>query len=194
MKAGECRRTRVFAKPSRIRRAYKFNCDRSCTSSVLFISCVLNLNPASFDGFFQNFVVGFGLVSIFCCKLYDRIVEFGVRSHITSNHRRIARAPMRSSESPSARFGKIGQERGVRHVKRHPYFHVAKLANVEMPSEFQSDRPAEENIARGLHQTLSHHHSLAMSCKHAASSVALQHRSPGFLDLEKQGSVFWVRE
>src|SRR5262249_13448467 len=101
---------------------------------------------------------------------------------------------MRSRESPSARFGKIGQERGVRHVKRHPYFHVAKLAHVEMPSGFHSDRPAEAHIARRLHQTLSGHPLLSMSCKHAASSVALQHRSPGFIDLEKQGSVFWVRE
>src|SRR5262247_1643491 len=101
---------------------------------------------------------------------------------------------MRSGESPAARCGKISEDSRVCRVEWHPYFHVAKLANVEMPSGFQSDRPAEENIARGLHQTLSDHHSLAMSCKRAASSVALQHRSPGFLDLEKQGSVFWVRE
>src|SRR6516165_9354570 len=114
------------------------------TSADSNTSRVPNFNPAGFDGFDQTSVVGFGLVGILHCEFYDGVVERGVRSHITGNHRRVAGARMRSGESPCARFGKIGEDSRVCRVERHPYFHVAQLANVEMPTGFQSDGPAEE--------------------------------------------------
>jgi hypothetical protein len=66
---------------------------------------------------------------------------------------------------------------------------IPQLANVEVPLaavEPECREPAEEDVARGLHQPLSLDHALAMSFERARPRVWLQHRSRGLLRLHEQ--------
>ena len=65
---------------------------------------------------------------------------------------------------------------------------VAELADVEVvrTPEAVDPQPAEEPVARSLHQPLTRDHPLALLLDGASLGIALQHRGLSFLHLEEQ--------
>lgn len=66
--------------------------------------------------------------------------------------------------------------------------HVAQLAAVEVPPR-RSGRPAEEDVARGLHEPLARYHPVPLVIMRVGRQVVLQDGRHGFLDLQEERVV-----
>ena len=67
--------------------------------------------------------------------------------------------------------------------------HVAQLAPVEVAIGLGALRPAEEDVARGLHHSLALHHALAGMAVAALRQVVFENRRGRLLDLQEQRVV-----
>ena len=96
--------------------------------------------------------------------------------------------PCAKATAQAARIGEIREVGGIFRIDRHRNLHVAQLAHVKMAAGLQTDHPAQEHVAGGLHQALAVNHALSVRRKQAPAGAWLEHRSARFLDLQKQGS------
>ena len=67
--------------------------------------------------------------------------------------------------------------------------HVSKLAPIEEAVVFYAFRPAEEDVARGLHHPLAVHDPFARLAVAALRQVVFEHRPRRLLHLQEQGVV-----
>src|SRR5277367_737383 len=155
---------------------------------------LLHFDSAAFYGLQQGFVVALGLIGVRSREFHYCVVEGVAGAEVTANRRRISRAPLRQGNCPAARISEIREVGGIFRIDRHRNLHVAQLAHVKMSAGLQTDHPAQEYVAGGLHQALAINHPLSVGRKHTAGGVWLEHRSARFLDLQKQGSGLRVAE
>ena len=78
---------------------------------------------------------------------------------------------------------------GLNKSTMSPNLHVPELADVEMPAELAL-RPAQEDVARRLHESVPVHDPLPMIGVDALAGIRLQHRGARLFDLEEQGILF----
>ena len=93
---------------------------------------------------------------------------------------------MRPRQRPAAIISVLDHHARPKLLNWSPDLHVPELADVEMPA-VPGLQPAEEDVARRLHQAAAVHDPLPVIRVDALTGVRLQHRGARLLDLEKQG-------
>ena len=78
-------------------------------------------------------------------------------------------------------ISKLGR---IHRIDGHRDLHVAELANIEM-TVAESFGPSQKAVACGLHNALSHGHTLAMISEATGAGISLEHRRSRFLELEQ---------
>ena len=100
---------------------------------------------------------------------------------------------MRPRERPTANSRVCPQQVEIPIFDDRAHLHVAQLANVDVAS-VDSPRPAQEDIARRLHQTLTRDDSMAVVLMQALPHVRLQHRGLRFFYLQEKRVVVRRKE
>src|SRR6516162_7396737 len=95
---------------------------------------------------------------------------------------------MGASEHPTASHGIDIQHFGVESLYQRLDLSIVQLSHIELLA-IGSGSPPQENVRRGLHQTLPHHDAPPMMIVRAPPGVGLKDRSHRFLELEKQRIV-----
>ena len=93
---------------------------------------------------------------------------------------------MRSGQCPAADSGVEGERRGDHRLDHGRPLHVPQLPPVQEAAGLDALRPAQEDVARGLHHSLPLHHPLTGLAVAALRQVILQDRGGRLLDLEEQ--------
>src|ERR1700733_6240045 len=118
-------------------------------------------NPTLADRFGKAAIVAKVLVGVFNRELAHRVVERRIGVYIASNPRRVAGSRMRPCKRPGAELAEFLQGREVPVFRDRRDFCIAKLAEVIVAAN-HSARPAQENVAPRLHETLARPKPLAM--------------------------------
>ena len=95
---------------------------------------------------------------------------------------------MRPGKRLCAKLAVLPQHRHVPVFEDGRNLRVAKLAEIIVAANY-SARPAKENVARRLHETLACHHPLAMVLVQGLPGVRLKHGLSRFLDLQENWIV-----
>ena len=90
---------------------------------------------------------------------------------------------MCAGERPSAPVGVEGESCGTERLDLSRNLHVTELAPVQVAIFLNALRPAQVDVARGLHQPLSLNHSFPWLLVAAFRQMILEHRSACLLDL-----------
>ena len=147
-----------------------------------------NLYPALPDPFDEAAIVAKVLVGVFDRELAHCVVERRVGTQVARNACRIARSRMRPRQRPGAKLAEFVQSREVPVFGNRRNFRIAKLTEIVIAAN-HSARPAKEDVARRLHETLARHHPLAVVSVHGLASVRLKHRLSCLLDLQENWIV-----
>src|SRR5919112_4903914 len=157
----------------------------------LIASCSWSLvsrEPSGLYGRAKGGVIPFVLVGVGHGEVGDRPIETVAPSEVGSDLYAVSGAGVSSGKCPAAEASVEDQL-----VRRHGLdlrraLHVLELAPVEVAS-FRATEPAEEDIARGLHQPLAGHDAMTVVLVGTRRNVALQYRGPRLFDLEEQGII-----
>src|SRR5918994_2135550 len=133
-------------------------------------------------------MVPFGLVGVAFRKVRDRTVEAVALAEVGGDLYAVAGAGVRPCQRPAAQAGIDDQLVGRHAPDVGRALHILELAPVEV-APFRAAKPAEEDVARGLHQPLSGHDAVSVVFVGVCRNVALKHRGSRLLDLEEQGVV-----
>src|SRR5439155_6804570 len=98
---------------------------------------------------------------------------------------RVSGAGMSSREGGAAEASIVGEAASVRAVDLRGALHVAELSDVGV--EAVGARPAEEDVAGRLHDSLTDNDALPLVSVRGPPRVGREHRRLGLLDLEKEG-------
>src|SRR5262245_52778356 len=153
----------------------------------------LRFQPAFAHGLHENLVVALVLISIGLGEVGDGFVEYVALAKVSADLCRLAGAGVRMRERPSAQLGILHHDATGESLDQHANLHVLQLPDIAVPA-FRAHRPAKEEVAGRLHETVSIHHSLAMVGIYAFSSISLQDRGAGFFHLEEKWILFASQE
>src|SRR5215207_6952216 len=157
-------------------------------TSLAFSGVRISCNPARLHGRAEGGVVPFGLVGVCLCEVGDRHIEALALAQVGRDPHAVAGAGVRTGQRPAAEARIKGQI-----LRRHALYlgralHVSQLAPVEVASRWAAE-PAEEDVARGLHEPLAGNDALSLVLVGTRRKVALKYRSSRLLDLEEQGVI-----
>src|SRR5829696_4032943 len=133
-------------------------------------------------------MVPLGLVGVGLRKGGDRRVEALALAEVRRDLHSVAGAGVRTGQRPAAEACIKG-----RFLRRHALYlgralHVSQLAPVKVASR-RAAEPAEEDVARGLHEPLAGNDALSLVLVGTRRKWALKYRSSSLLDLEEQGVI-----
>src|SRR4029453_2019609 len=140
-------------------------------------------------GFLQCCMVAFALIGIGDRERCNGFVEGVAPAEIAADLCRCTGAGVRARQRPGTDLGVLAHHARTEQLDHGPDLHVPELADVEIPAGLAL-RPAEEDVARRLHQSVAVYNPLAMIAVDALAGVRLQDRGPRLLDLEEQGVLF----
>src|SRR5215211_8083068 len=157
-------------------------------TSLAFSGVRISCNPARLHGRAEGGVVPFGLVGVCLCEVGDRHIEALALAQVGRDPHAVAGAGVRTGQRPAAEARIKGQ-----FLRRHALYlgralHVSQLAPVEVASR-RAAEPAEEDVARGLHEPLAGNDALSLVLVGTRRKWALKYRSSSLLDLEEQGVI-----
>jgi hypothetical protein len=119
----------------------------------------------------ERAVVAKVLIGVFDRKLADRVVEGRVGSQVASDPGRIAGPRMGARQRPAAKLAPLAQRRGVPVLNDPGELRVPKLPELIVTPVFPAS-PAEEDVARRLHEPLPGDHLGALLSKPEMRSCA----------------------
>src|SRR5215213_6887466 len=157
-------------------------------TSLAFSGVRISCDPARLHGRAEGCMVPFGLIGVFLCEVGYRAIEALALAEVAGDRHAVAGAGVRPSQRPAAEERIDYQLVGRHALAVSRAFHVFHLAPVEVAS-CRAAKPAEEDVARGLHQPLAGHDAVPVVLVGAGLDVALQYRGTGLLDLEEQGVI-----
>src|SRR5215203_3983605 len=157
-------------------------------TSLAFSGVRISCDPTRLHGGAEGRMVLFGLVGIGLRKVGDRPVEALALAQVAGDLNAITGSGVRPGQRPAAEAGIDDQFIGRHALDISRALHVLELAPVEVAS-FRAAKPAEEDVARRLHQPLPGHHAVSVLLVGARRNVALQYRGSRLLDLEEQGVI-----
>src|SRR5215211_4312111 len=133
-------------------------------------------------------MVPFGLVGISFREVGYRAIEALALAEVAGDLHAVPGAGVRPGQRPAAEAGIDDQFIGRHALDVSRAFHVLQLAPVEVASS-RATKPAEEDVARGLHQPLAGHDAVSVVLVSVGLDVGLEYRGTGLLDLEEQGVI-----
>src|SRR3954451_18429840 len=142
--------------------------------------------PAVADGLHEPVVVLLVAVGVSLGEVRDRPFELVALSEVPPDRDGIAGSRVRAGERPRAGTPvelELGHAVGL-HFGRA--LHVAELPPVEVARHVQTLRPAQEDVARGLHHPLTRDDALSVLTETALRQMILENRRRRLLDLEEQ--------
>src|SRR5271169_2042568 len=145
------------------------------------------------DRFDEGPVVAEVLIGVFDREFGDRVMEGRIRSQVTCNARRIARSRMGPRQRPAAKPAVLAQHADVPVLDDGGNLGVAKLAQIVIAA-VPTARPANEDVARQLHEPLASHDPLAVDRVPVLAGVGLEHGLPRLLDLQEDRVVLGRHE
>src|SRR6516165_7007019 len=152
-------------------------------SSVLGLGCRLDL--ARLDRALQRGVILLVLVRIGDRETGDHLVERLAPAHVAAQLDGDARARVGERERPTAPLGVQLHLQAAERLHAHADLDVAQLADEVVA--LGPLRPAEEHVARGLHEPVALDDALPVTRVRARAGEWLEDRSPRLLHLEEQG-------
>src|SRR5918994_4364744 len=133
-------------------------------------------------------MVSFGLVGISLPEVGHSVIETFTLAEVGSDLHAVTGAGVRPGQCPAADPGVQGQLTGRKALYLHRAFHVAQLPHVIVATD-SATKPAEEDVARCLHQPLAGNDAMSLVPVNALGKMRFQHRDLSFLDLEEQRIV-----
>ena len=131
-------------------------------------------------------VVAIVLVRVPLGEVGNRLVELVLRSQVRGNRDGVARSGVRAGERVPA-DPRVHLERNGRHrFDNRRALHVAQLAPIEVTVGLGPLRPAQEDVAGGLHESLALHDALSRLRVSTLRQMVLEHRRGCFFDLQEQ--------
>src|SRR5262249_61994941 len=138
----------------------------------------------------QRVVVALILIGVRLGEGRQRLVEDVTRTEVAGDRDPVAGAGVSAGEGPAARPPVRGCTRGAERFKGDRPFPVFELAYVVVAlvavGPGTGALPAEEDVARRLHQALACNHPLAAVLVLALAGELLEHRALRLLDLQEQ--------
>src|SRR5215217_185932 len=156
--------------------------------SLAFSGVRISCDPTRLHGRAEGGVVPLGLVGVGLRKVGYRAIEALALAQVGGDLHAVTGAGVRPGQRPAAQRCIEGQFIGRHALDVSRALHVLQLAPVEVAS-CRAAKPAEEDVARGLHQPLAGHDAVSVVLVGAGLDVALQYRGTGLLDLEEQGVI-----
>src|SRR5687768_17045315 len=133
-------------------------------------------------------MVSLRLVGISLPEVGDSVIEPLDLAEIGCDLYAVAGAGVRPGQCPAADPSVQGQLTGRKALYLHRAFHVPQLTHVEVATD-SATKPAEEDVARCLHQPLAGNDPVPLVPVNALRKMRFQHRNLCFLDLEEQRIV-----
>src|SRR5215207_7687669 len=124
--------------------------------SLAFSGVRISCDPTRLHGRAQGCMVPFGLVGISFREIGYRAIEALALAEVAGDLHAVAGAGVRTGQRPAAELSIEDQFVGRHALDVSRALHVPELAPVEVAS-FRAAKPAEEDVARGLHQPLAGH-------------------------------------
>src|SRR5215212_1851669 len=161
---------------------------RQPLTALAFSGVRISCDPTRLHSRAEGGVVPFGLVGISFSEIGYRAIEALALAQVGCDLHAVAGAGVRPGQRPAAEACIEDQL-----VGRHCFdvcraFHILQLPPVEVAS-CRAAKPAEEDVARGLHQPLAGHDAVPVVLVGAGLDVALQYRGSRLLYLEEQRIV-----
>src|SRR5207342_893248 len=113
-------------------------------------------------------------------------VERVALAEIGGDRDRVSRAGVGTGERPSALAGVEGEAERLQRLHLRRALHVTQLAPVQPTVLLHALGPAQVDVARGLHHSLTLHDALPMLLVMALGEMVLQHGGRGLLDLQEE--------
>src|SRR4051812_39040189 len=155
-------------------------------------SAVLHGDPSGCGGVPNELVIPLVLIRVALGEVRDRLVERGALAEVGADRHTVPRAGVRPGERPPAGVGIARETLGVDRLQVRRGLAVPELANVEVPRDAvgrEEPAPAEEDVARGLHQPLAVHDAPAVLRGAAPAGERLEDRTLRLLRLEDERIV-----
>src|SRR5829696_4636688 len=121
-------------------------------------------------------MVSLGLVSISLPEVGHSVIETFTLAEVGSDLHAVTGAGVRPGQCPAADPGVQGQLTGRKALYLHRAFHVAQLPHVVVATD-AATKPAEEDVARCLHQLLAGTDAMSLILLDALREVGFQHRA-----------------
>src|SRR5215475_7824781 len=113
-----------------------------------------------------------GLIRVEKREVREGSIEVVALAEIPCNHRCIAGLGVSASKRPAAAARITLELHSAQMLERNRHLHVAELAHIKIPTILAA-HPAKEDIARRLHQALSHDDTLPLIVVSALLRVTL---------------------
>ena len=152
--------------------------------------------PPARHSFLQCRVVALVLVGVRNRELCDRVVEDAGLPEVACDRVAVTGPGVGAGECPGAHPAPELHSLGSHPADVGGPFPVAQLADVEVAfvALQREPFPAEEDVARRLHQPLAANDAFALVGEFALAREWLEHGRPGFFDLQEQGVATSVDE
>src|ERR671920_1214796 len=121
-------------------------------------------------------MVSLGLVGIGLPEVGDSVIEPLALAEIGSDLHAVTGAGVGPGQRPAADPGVQGQLTGRKVLYLRRAFHVPQLTHVEIVTD-SATKPAEEDVARCLHQLLAGNDAMSLILVDALREVGFQHRA-----------------
>lgn len=118
-------------------------------------------------------MVAFALIGVGNREVRNGLVEGIAFPEVATDLGRFTRASVSAGERPPTRFGILTHDTRRENLDQHLDLHVLELPNIKLTAEF-AFRPAEEEIARGLHEPTTSHDALAVVGVEAFTRIIFQ--------------------
>src|SRR6516162_10236342 len=139
-------------------------------------------------GLQERFVVALALIGVGNREVRDGLVEGVALAEVATDLGRLTRARVGAGQRPRTRLGVLTHDTRRVHLDEHLDLHVPELPHIKMTAQL-TFRPAEEEIAGGLHEPTTSHDALAVVGVGALTRITFQDRTACLLDLEEKRIV-----